>query len=66
MYWYRIFISLGRASIVGTTIKKPQKLPQHLLADEKHTWLGKNRVYLPTTVALWLFFRSKLDQICQC
>ncbi len=51
MYWYRIYLSLGRASIVGTTIKDPQKLPQHLVADEKHTWLQKNRVYIPTTVA---------------
>lgn len=51
MYWYRIYLSLGRASIVGTTIKEAQKLPQHLVADEKHTWLGGSRVYLPTTVA---------------
>ncbi len=48
MYWYRIYLSLGRASIVGTTIKDPQKLPQHLVADEKHTWLAGKRVYLPT------------------
>ena len=45
MYWYRIYISLGRASIVGTTIKDPQKLPSHLVADEKHTWLEGNCVY---------------------
>lgn len=51
MYWYRIYLSLGRASIVGTTIKDRQKLPQHLVADEKHTWLAGSRVYLPTTVA---------------
>ncbi len=55
MYWYRIYLSLGRASIVGTTIKDPQKLPPHLVADEKHTWLGGNRVYLPTTVAKGCF-----------
>ncbi len=55
MYWYRIYLSLGRASIVGTTIKDPQKLPEHLVADEKHTWLGKNRVYIPTTVAKGCF-----------
>ena len=55
MYWYRIYLSLGRASIVGTTIKKPQKLPLHLVADEKHTWLEGNRVYLPTTVAKGCF-----------
>ncbi len=51
MYWYRIYLSLGRASIVGTTIKDAQKLPQHLVADEKHTWLAGKRVYLPTTAA---------------
>lgn len=55
MYWYRIYLSLGRASIVGTTIKKPQKLPQHLVADEKHTWLAGKRVYLPTTAAKGCF-----------
>ena len=37
MYWYPIYVSLGRASLVGTTVKEAQKLPQHLLADEKHT-----------------------------
>ncbi len=58
MYWYRIYLSLGRASIVGTTIKDAQRLPEHLLADEKHTWLKGKRVFLPTTVALWLYFRS--------
>ena len=51
MYWYPIYVSLGRASLVGTTVKEAQKLPQHLVADEKHTCLGKNRVYIPTTVA---------------
>ncbi len=51
MYWYRIYLSQGRASIVGATIKDAQKLPQHLVADEKHTWLAGKRVYLPTTVA---------------
>ena len=51
MYWYRIYLSLGRASIVGTTIKDPQKLPQHLVADEKHTSIAKTRVYVPTRAA---------------
>ena len=51
MYWYRVYVSLGRASLVGTTIKDPKKLPEHLVADEKHTWLGGQRVYLPTTAA---------------
>ncbi len=51
MYWYRAYAALGRASIVGTTIKDAQKLPEHLLADEKHTWLRGKRVFIPTTVA---------------
>ena len=40
MYWYRIYLSWGRASIVGTTIKDPKKLHGHLVADEKHTLLA--------------------------
>lgn len=30
MYWYRIEQSLGRNSIVGTTIRKPEDIPKHL------------------------------------
>ncbi len=62
MYWYRIYLSLGRASIVGTTIKDHEKLPQHLVADEKHTWLGGKRVYLPTTVAEGCFLGVGLTE----
>ena len=38
MYWYRAEMALGRPAIVGRTVKQPEKLPGHLLADEKHTW----------------------------
>lgn len=62
MYWYRIYLSLGRASIVGSTIKDLQKLPQHLVADEKHTWLSENRVYIPTTVAKGCFLGISLTE----
>ena len=51
MYWYRAYCSLSRASLVGTTIKNSEKLPEHLLADEKHTWLQGERIFIPTTVA---------------
>ena len=45
MFWYRIEQSLGRNSIVGTTIKNPKLLPEHLSADEKHSrLLGEKRV----------------------
>jgi hypothetical protein len=50
MYWYRMEKSLGRNSIVGTTVRKPDNIPQHLGADEKHTWILGNKVYVATTV----------------
>jgi hypothetical protein len=50
MYWYRIEKSLGRNSIVGTTVRKPEDIPQHLAADEKHTWILGDKVYVATTV----------------
>jgi hypothetical protein len=51
MYWYRLEQGLGRFSIVGTTVKNPEQLPQDLVADEKHSWLKGNRVYIATTAA---------------
>jgi hypothetical protein len=39
-YWYRQENQFGRYAIVQTVVKDPQKLPDHLLADEKITWLG--------------------------
>jgi len=50
MYWHRIEQSLGRNSLVGTTIRNPADIPQHLGADEKHTWILGDKVYLATTV----------------
>ena len=50
MYWYRTEQALGRNSIVGTTVKKPEDIPQHLGADEKHTRILGNKVYVATTV----------------
>jgi hypothetical protein len=52
MYWYRLERSLGRSSLVGTTVQAAERLPRHLVADEKHTTLieGKSRkVYLAAT-----------------
>jgi hypothetical protein len=51
MFWYRAYISLGRNSIVGTTVKAPDLLPEHLLADEKHTRFNGEKAYVATTVA---------------
>lgn len=50
MYWYRIVEHLGRFDLVGTTVKATDKLPEHLLADEKFTRLNGQEVYVATTV----------------
>ena len=50
MYWYRMEQSLGRNSIVGTTVNDPKNMPKNLSADEKHSWLLGERVYIATTV----------------
>jgi hypothetical protein len=50
MYWYRLEISLGRNSIVGTTLRQAS-VPEHLLADEHHQTLQGEKVYVATTVA---------------
>jgi hypothetical protein len=52
MYWYRLERSLGRNSLVGTTIQAAGRLPRHLVADEKHTTLiekKSRKVYLAAT-----------------
>jgi len=50
MFWYRMEQSLGRFNIVGTTVKQAARLPQDLLADEKHTRLRGSRHYIAMTV----------------
>jgi len=54
-YWYRASQALGRSSIVGTTVKDPKFLPVNLIADEKHSWRLRERIYIPTTVAAGCF-----------
>lgn len=51
MFWYRLETALGRNSLVGTTIKSPEKLPDHLIADEKHTRIMGVKSYIATTVS---------------
>jgi hypothetical protein len=50
MYWYRLEQSLGRNSIVGTTIRNSDDIPLHLSADEKHTRILGDKSYIATTV----------------
>jgi hypothetical protein len=49
MYWYRLEMSIGRNSIVGTTVRQAE-LPRHLLADEHHQTCDGDKVYVTTTV----------------
>jgi hypothetical protein len=49
MYWHRLERSLGRPSLVGTTVKAAGRPPRHLVADEKHTTLAGEKVYLAAT-----------------
>jgi len=49
MYWYRLEVSLGRNSVVGTTLRRAQ-LPEHLLTDEHHQTRDGQKNYLATTV----------------
>jgi len=49
MYWYRLQQGLGRFSVVGTTVKAPERLPQDLVADEKHSRLDGEKIYIATT-----------------
>jgi hypothetical protein len=48
MYWYRLTAAWGRNSLVGTTVKDPERLPQDLLADEKHTTHQGDKAYPPS------------------
>lgn len=50
MWWYRLFLSLGRCSAVGTTVYAPSKLPEDLLADEEHVRVAGHKAYVATTV----------------
>ena len=49
MYWYRIEQHIGHVSIVGTTVRNPDDLPEHLVADEKHSKDRAEKCYIATT-----------------
>jgi hypothetical protein len=62
MYWYRATCSFGRNSIVGTSIRSADKVPQHIVVDEKHTKLQGEKVYVPITVGEHCFLGIDLCQ----
>jgi hypothetical protein len=61
MYWYRLEVSLGRNSIVGTTVRQAE-VPEHLLTDEHHQTLDGEKVYVATTVAEGCCLGASLSQ----
>jgi hypothetical protein len=49
-YWYRLEASLGRNSLVGTTVRRAD-LPVDLVADEHHQTRDGHKVFIATVVA---------------
>jgi hypothetical protein len=49
-YWYRLESQFGRYPLLQTMVFSSAKLPEHLLADEKVTWLNGEEVVVATTV----------------
>lgn len=65
MFWYRIYLHLGRFSLVGTTIKSKEFLPKALAVDEKHTrWAGE-KAYVATTTADGCFLGAALCETAE-
>jgi len=50
MYWQRVEVSLGRNSLVGTTVRTVEQLPKDVVSDEKHTYSNGDKSYIATTV----------------
>jgi hypothetical protein len=40
MFWYRAWIALGRANLVGATARSEAVMPRDLIVDEKITWVA--------------------------
>ena len=51
MFWDRAWIALGRANLVGATVKSEAAMPGHLIVDEKITWVDGQEVSVPTTAS---------------
>jgi hypothetical protein len=66
MYWYRVFLAIGRFNLVSTTLLKASNLPEDLLADEHHIRQKGNKAYVATTVGkgclLGIQVSAKSDQ----
>ena len=59
MHWYRMEVSLGRASVAGTTLRRAD-VPEHLLADEHHQTRDGQKCYVAATVGEGCFLGAEL------
>jgi hypothetical protein len=50
-YWYRLVERIGRNRVVGTTVRDPKRLPEHLAGDEHHIDWNGAKGYVATTAA---------------
>ena len=58
---HRLTLRMGRYTMVGTTVKQPDKLPKEVGADEKHTTISGEKVYAATTVAEQCFLGASVS-----
>lgn len=57
----RLRTALGRYSLVGTTVKTPATLPADVVADEKHSTVAGEKVYIATTVGKTCFLGASIS-----
>ncbi len=58
---HRFTIRMGRYTMVGTTVKQPDKLPKNVGADETHTAISGQTVYCATTVGEQCFLGASMS-----
>jgi len=52
MFWQRQLERMGRNSLLGTTVRVPEQMPEHLAADEHHLdWCGEKGFLAMTAAA---------------
>jgi hypothetical protein len=64
MFWYRCHNFFGLKSIVGTTVQKDTPVPKDVVADEHHSKLSGEKLYLATTVSKGCFLGAEPSKTC--
>ena len=58
---YRLRTSLGRYNLVGTTVKDSTAIPKDVVADEKHSHISGEKVYIATTAGEHCFLGASVS-----